>query len=114
MAGTIPPATRYEALLRDIQILFYANSGTVNAEGHGYVSLYLSCEASDEYSCISPLTHSAFVSRLPKRKKLPSMESEFSMLRQGIIGSMAESIAYRWVREGVYKFGFEVRRYVIM
>ncbi|KAI0338892.1 hypothetical protein BDW22DRAFT_1336950 [Trametopsis cervina] len=52
------------------QILFYANSGTVNAEGQGYISLYLSCEPTSE-----------------EREK---------------------AVDGKWVREGVYKFGFEL------
>ncbi|THG99406.1 hypothetical protein EW026_g2935 [Hermanssonia centrifuga] len=53
------------------QILFYANSGTVNSEGHGFVSLYLSCE--------------------------PTAEEKES------------AVNGKWVREGVYKFSFELR-----
>ncbi|TFY58335.1 hypothetical protein EVJ58_g6484 [Rhodofomes roseus] len=53
------------------QILFYPNSGGVNAEGHSFISLYLSCEPTSE-------------------------EKE-------------NAIDGKWVREGVFKFGFELR-----
>ncbi|KAI0726225.1 hypothetical protein C8Q72DRAFT_847350 [Fomitopsis betulina] len=53
------------------QILFYPNSGGVNAEGQSFISLYLSCEPT-------------------------AMEKE-------------NAIGGKWVREGVFKFGFELR-----
>ncbi|KAI0084787.1 hypothetical protein BDY19DRAFT_1077254 [Irpex rosettiformis] len=55
------------------QVLFYANSGTVNSEGVGYISLYLSCEPTGE-------------------------EKE-------------TAVDGKWVRKGVYKFGFELRNF---
>ncbi|OCH91934.1 hypothetical protein OBBRIDRAFT_870806 [Obba rivulosa] len=53
------------------QVLFYANSGTVNADGHGFISLYLACEPT-------------------------AAEKE-------------DAIDGKWVRQGVYRFGFELR-----
>ncbi|KAI0916772.1 hypothetical protein AcW2_007078 [Taiwanofungus camphoratus] len=53
------------------QILFYANSGNVNSEGHTFVSLYLSSE--------------------------PTAEE-----RENAVNG-------KWVREGLFKFGFELR-----
>lgn len=53
------------------QILFYPNAGITNAEGHGFVSLYLACE--------------------------PTAEEKET------------AVNGKWAREGVYKFGFEVR-----
>ncbi|GJE88540.1 MATH domain-containing protein [Phanerochaete sordida] len=53
------------------QILFYPNSGIVNADGQGFVSLYLACEPTGE-------------------------EKE-------------SAVNGKWTREGVYKFGFELR-----
>ncbi|EKM51633.1 uncharacterized protein PHACADRAFT_101599 [Phanerochaete carnosa HHB-10118-sp] len=54
------------------QILFYPNAGIVNADGQGFVSLYLACE--------------------------PTAEEKDNAVN-----------GKRWVREGVYKFGFELR-----
>ncbi|KZT64613.1 hypothetical protein DAEQUDRAFT_732388 [Daedalea quercina L-15889] len=53
------------------QILFYPNSGGVSAEGHSFISLYLSCE--------------------------PTVEEK------------ERAIDGKWDREGVFKFGFELR-----
>lgn len=66
------------------QILFYANSGT---EG-GYVSLYLSCEpTTDERDNVFD------------GKYVPTCAIKF----------LADSRANRWIRDGVFKFSFELR-----
>ena len=47
MAGKISVAiVSVRCVTYETQVLFYANSGTVNSEGVGYISLYLSCEVS--------------------------------------------------------------------
>lgn len=59
------------------QILFYPNSGIVNADGQGFVSLYLACEVG-----ICALLHSilgkfSYLRSLRQKKRTTqSMESE--------------------------------------
>ena len=67
------------------QILFYANSGT---EG-GYVSLYLSCEPTTEEK-----------DNTLDGKYVPTCYCLYLIHRVQII---------RWVRDGVFKFSFELR-----
>jgi hypothetical protein len=97
------------------QVLFYANSGppyastdTSGAASGGYVSLFLSCEVRRDFFRRG-MKSSYQLSPLRRRRTLRTTEGK------NVIGSLFRPLdmflpVVRWVREGLFRFTFELHR----
>lgn len=119
MAGTsfspVPLAAHVSASNDHNQVLFYANSGppypstdVSGASSSGYVSLFLSCEVRRSYLRHGMMS-SGWRSALSGREGC-SVQWKVR-ISAGLFSRPADLlIPFRWVREGLFRFTFELHR----
>lgn len=91
-----------------MQVLFYANSGNVGTDGQTFVSLYLWCEV----SMLALDLHPSFYTRAAAHD---SGEGDCGQWKVSATSSRPSWCRYsmirrRWSRDGLFNFGFEIRK----